>query len=351
MTSPEEDMSLFNFAQEKNAHIEPRMQEDMFGDKASSGIEEDILDHIPDHIEGSPLEQSFVPPDIAPPKQPQEIPQDFDPIELIDDIGKDGKVSSATEPAGGAALNGQNKQWIPEEKFKESHFPDEFDPSIVHEKKQAEQSMEAVVSDLSKAPRQVPREDSDELLNIFFKAAGMEDKGFLSREEYPEIMRTVGVVFRELIEGLMTVLRGRTELKSQFRVPLTTIRPTENNPLKFSPNVDEALKLLLKKDHPGFVDAIDAVREGYQDVMNHQLAITAGIQASLMKLLKRFDPQKFVKQYEEGIVFQKKAKCWDAYNQEYCKIVEEALENFFGDEFAQAYEKQMLKLRATLNKS
>ena len=68
-------------------------------------------------------------------------------------------------------------------------------------------------------------------------------------------------------------------------------------------------------------------------------------------MLKQFDPQKFVKKYEDGIVFQKKAKYWDAYNQEYRKIVEEALENFFGEEFAQAYEEQMLKLRATLNKS
>jgi type VI secretion system FHA domain protein len=152
-------------------------------------------------------------------------------------------------------------------------------------------------------------------------------------------------VFRELIDGLMTVLRARSELKSHFRVSMTVLQSGENNPLKFSPTVNEALKLLLTKNQPGFIDAVDAVREGYQDVMNHQLAITAGIQASLMSLVSRFDPQKFASKYEEGFVLQKKAKCWDAYRQAYRDIAREALENFFGEEFVRAYEEQMSKLR------
>jgi type VI secretion system FHA domain protein len=188
------------------------------------------------------------------------------------------------------------------------------------------------------------------LLNEFFKAAGIEDTSFLPQEQYPELMQTLGAVFKELIDGLMTVLRARSELKSQFRVSMTVLQSVENNPLKFSPTVFEALKFLLTKDQPGFVDAVDAVREGYQDVMNHQLAITAGVQASLMSLVSRFDPQKFARKYEEGIVLQKKAKCWDAYRQAYRDVAREALENFFGEEFARAYEEQILKLRTTRKK-
>ena len=163
-------------------------------------------------------------------------------------------------------------------------------------------------------------------------------------------MQTVGAVFKELIDGLMTVLRARSELKSQFRVSMTVLQSVENNPLKFSRTVGEALKLLLAKDQPGYVDAADAVREGYQDVMNHQLAIAAGVQASLMSLVSRFDPQKIARKYEEGIVLQKKAKCWDAYRQAYGDIAREALENFFGEEFSRAYEEQMSKLRTTPKK-
>jgi type VI secretion system FHA domain protein len=148
----------------------------------------------------------------------------------------------------------------------------------------------------------------------------------------------------------MTILKGRSELKAQIRVPVTILRPTENNLLKFSPGVDEALKLLLTKNHSGFVDAIKAVREGYQDVMYHQLAITAGVQVSLMNVLNRFDPQQFEKKYQEGIVIQKRAKCWDSYSQAYREIVKEALEDFFSEAFSQAYEERLLTLRTTPTK-
>jgi type VI secretion system FHA domain protein len=214
----------------------------------------------------------------------------------------------------------------------------------------AGQPKAAPVSEVAETPRERSPEDYGDLLSEFFKAAGIEDSSFLTPEQYPELMRTMGTVFKELIDGLMTVLRARSELKSQFRVSMTVLQSVENNPLKFSPTVFEALKLLLATNQPGFVDAVDAVREGYQDVMNHQLAITAGVQASLMSLVSRFDPQKFARKYEEGIVLQKKAKCWDAYRQAYRDIAREALENFFGEEFARAYEEQIVKLRTIRKK-
>ena len=105
-----------------------------------------------------------------------------------------------------------------------------------------------------------------EPLRVFFKAAGVEETGVYSEEEYSKLMRSVGSILRELVDGLMTVLRGRSELKSQLRVSLTTLKPVENNPLKFSPTVEEALKTCLLNKHPGFIDAVDAIREGYEDI-------------------------------------------------------------------------------------
>jgi type VI secretion system protein ImpI/type VI secretion system protein len=154
-----------------------------------------------------------------------------------------------------------------------------------------------------------------------------------------------------MVDGLMAVLRGRSELKNQLRVQATVLKPADNNPLKFYRIVDEALKQLLTKDQAGFADAMDAVREGFADIMNHQLAMTAGIQAAVIKMLDRFDPQQFAKQYEEGVVFQRKAKSWDAYRQSYIEIADKALEDFFGEAFAQAYEEQIRKLRSKTNAS
>jgi type VI secretion system FHA domain protein len=186
-----------------------------------------------------------------------------------------------------------------------------------------------------------------ELFASFLAGAGIAPAaGWVKDEDMAAVMNTVGVLLRSFVEGMMTVMRARAELKSQFRVSVTTMRPVDNNPLKFTPNVDDALKIMLARNHPGFSDPVEAVRGGFADLMNHQMAMTAGIQASLAAALRRFDPQGFEKLYEDAIVFQKKAKCWDAYGKAYPELVNEILENFFGEEFGEVYERQMRILQS-----
>jgi len=183
-----------------------------------------------------------------------------------------------------------------------------------------------------------------ELFNIFLRGAGISDTSFIKTEEIPELMQTIGRVFREMLHGIMTILRGRAESKAQLRLLVTILGTTDNNPLKFIPTVDDALRRLLVRNQPGYLDAYNAVHEGFRDIMNHDLAMKAGVQAALIEALKRFDPEEFEKLYQEGIVMQRKAKCWNAYNQKYRKIFEEVMENFFGQAFIQTYEEQMSKL-------
>ena len=301
---------------------------------------------------GHRIDGNFAPPDpIEEPKQSNEIP---DAISLQDFFGEEARsknppsettFSNVPKYMENGIQNGSDK--LPDEQVTR------VDVDVPSEPLHGETNNKQPEAPLAEKPEVGPEKiDADlskavgDQLGAFLKSAGIEDSSFLAQEKSLKIMETVGTVFRELIDGLMTVLRGRTRLKSQLRVSMTILRPAENNPLKFSPTVDEALKLLLATRHPGFLGAVDAVHEGYEDVKNHQLAITAGVQASLVKILKRFDPEKFTEKYEEGFIFQKKAKCWDEYRQLYPKIVEAALEDFFGDEFVRAYEEQMDKLRA-----
>jgi len=154
-------------------------------------------------------------------------------------------------------------------------------------------------------------------------------------------MKTSGEILRSMVEGLMLVLRARAELKSQFRVSVTTMRSIDNNPLKFTPNTNDALKLILAPTNPGFLAPKTAVSEGFSDIMNHQMAMTAGIQAALADVLRSFDPQIIEKTQGEGVLFQKKAKCWEYYVEKYPQLKAAAQEEFFSDAFAEAYEKQM----------
>jgi len=183
-----------------------------------------------------------------------------------------------------------------------------------------------------------PKGAYDELLSVFFEAAKIEDTRGFHNEDIPELMRTVGSVLRELVDGLITILSGRKVTKKGFGVPVTVIQPNENNPLKFAPNGEEALKLMLTKKHRGFINAVDAVKEGYEDITNHHVAFHAGVTESLKRVIERFDPEKLAQQHQEGIVL-KNAKRWEAYCQTYDKIAREAIENFFGDEFSRTYER------------
>lgn len=192
--------------------------------------------------------------------------------------------------------------------------------------------------------RQSTPSGSSELYERFLEGAGIRDKSFIKAEEIPELMHTIGRVFREMIHGIMTILRGRSESKSQLRLLVTMLGGANNNPLKFMPTVDDALRLLLVSKQPGYMDAYNAVCEGFRDIMNHDLAMKAGVQAALIEALKRFDPEEFEKLYQEGIVMQRKTKCWNAYAQSYRRIFEDVLENFLGQSFIQTYEEQMSKL-------
>jgi type VI secretion system FHA domain protein len=148
----------------------------------------------------------------------------------------------------------------------------------------------------------------------------------------------------------MTILQARSELKSQFRVSMTVIRPSENNPLKFSAHGEDAIKQLLRGDDAAFLDPIAAVKESFEDIGNHQMALAAGIQSSLMTLLKRFDPEHFEKRFDRGLAIGRQAKSWNAYREAYDGIVREIMEEIFGTAFSRAYEQQIQKLRSARKK-
>lgn len=193
--------------------------------------------------------------------------------------------------------------------------------------------------------RRLAEEVSCELLQCFLKGARIEDKGLLQGPEVPRIMECLGTVFREMAQGLWTVLRGRTELKAEIRLPMTMVRPSCNNPLKLSPTIEDAIRHLVKRCHPSYMEPIEAVREGFEDVMNHQVAMNAGIQASLMDALEKFNPDHFSEKTKEGF-FQRKGKCWETYCQAFCEVKDEAAEGIFGKAFVRAYEQQLDKLRS-----
>lgn len=194
---------------------------------------------------------------------------------------------------------------------------------------------------------------SDEMLEAFLRGAGL-DQLRLDRGETRVQMEAIGRSYRHMVEGLIEVLRARASLKGEFRMAQTMIRPVENNPLKFAPNVDEALLLLLRSGNQAFMPADQAIKESFDDLKAHQLAVMAGVQASIKHLLKRFQPAileaRLSKPSGIGALLPgvRQAQYWELFTELYASISREAEDDFedlFGREFSRAYEEQSTKLR------
>lgn len=196
-------------------------------------------------------------------------------------------------------------------------------------------------------------------LQAFLTGLGLEELR-VPPEQVPAFMHTIGEVLRECINGAFNVLRSRTNIKSEFRMSMTTIQAVENNPLKFSINVQEAIRNMFLNTSPSYLPPIEAVREGFEDIEGHQLAVMAGTQAAIAALMKRFQPEFLESTFDRTISRAgilpggKKAKYWDAFEEYYQNLavsVEDNFQNMFGEEFARAYENQVQRLTGSRRRS
>ena len=164
----------------------------------------------------------------------------------------------------------------------------------------------------------------------------------------------VGQMFREMVAGLREILMSRTAFKSEFRLERTMIQQSQNNPLKFTLNAEEALAALLRRSVPGYLPPVEAVRHGIEDVKAHQLAVVAGLQVALVALLREFDPENLKQRLEQQrsvlanlLPGAKNAKAREIYEALYKEVATQAEQGFdgvFGREFRRAYEEQLKKL-------
>lgn len=171
----------------------------------------------------------------------------------------------------------------------------------------------------------------------------------------PEMAAELGQVLRIVVQGLMEVLQSRAEIKSQLRMSMTRMQATENNPLKFSPNVEAALHTLLVERNRGYLPTTRAFQEALTDIRNHQIAVLQGIRSAFDAMLEQFDPEKLEADLERqskrgGLLnLGGKARFRDYYVEQFASMTRDPDESFkrlFGEYFAQAYEAQMDRLKA-----
>jgi type VI secretion system FHA domain protein len=168
----------------------------------------------------------------------------------------------------------------------------------------------------------------------------------------PEVSRAFGQILRVVVSGVMDVMRSRQQIKDEFRMRQTRVGPVENNPLKFSANVDDALHNLLVKRNPAYLPPVEAFEDAFADLRHHQIAMLAGMRAAFESMLAEFDPdrmqEEFDRQLSKGLV-PAKLRYWELFRERRHDIIKDPEASFrrlFGEEFARAYEDQLRDLEA-----
>lgn len=191
-------------------------------------------------------------------------------------------------------------------------------------------------------------------VEAFCRGAGI-DPGSLPLEAQHALLQLAGQMTREVVLGLMDTLKGRADQKSRLRLSQTTIQPQENNPLKFSASVDEALLKLLDSHSSRYLGPVEAIRDSFADLRTHQIALSSAIQAAIDEVMNRIEPGELQERFDRGLKrgallgAANKMKYWDLYT-EFYQILnqrnEQNLPTLFAEELSRTYaEKAALKKR------
>jgi type VI secretion system FHA domain protein len=182
-------------------------------------------------------------------------------------------------------------------------------------------------------------------LDAFFRGAGLPAEA-LDDKQIEQTPHRLGQLMREVILGLNENLHLRTEQKSVLRIPTTSIQAQDNNPLKFSASVDEAIRNLLFRPTSEYLQAVESVREAFIDIKQHQQRLLSALRTATQDYIARLDPEELENKVSNGkrgalINAANKLKYWDLYKDLY-QVVTQAqpgqLPQQFLEELSRAYE-------------
>lgn len=176
------------------------------------------------------------------------------------------------------------------------------------------------------------------LLDAFCSGAQI-DSSVLSAEDPTEVMRRLGAVYREMVQGLGRLVNERARAKAAYGLEWTSIQALDNNPFRWAPPPKVAVELLQARQE-GFLSSDAAVRASFEDVGDHQLRLAAGSQGAIEALLAELAPEAIVEALDGGgSLFMKKKfeALWAEYGKAHAKARKALGGKIGGSAFREAY--------------
>ncbi len=202
-------------------------------------------------------------------------------------------------------------------------------------------------------PQVAPGPSGDEFLRRFAAGAGVPEQTFARRDSL-QLAEELGALLRLTTENLTQLLRARSDIGRTAGVSAqTTVQALDNNPLKFTPSAEDALRIMFGPRTRGFLDARHAIEGAFTDLKTHQVYTFAAMQQAVRMLVEDFDPKAIdaAAGPDHGLanlLLSRKARLWDIYvarwqaqTMRHDNGLAGAFMRFFGQCFSQAKEANM----------
>ena len=206
----------------------------------------------------------------------------------------------------------------------------------------------AVVREQPAPPRE--RDGGEDFVGIFAQAAGLSPEA-LAHLDGTRLAQLSGQIMRSVVMEMMQLLSARSEARRLARNPNQTfISAADNNPLKFSPSPEEAMAILFGPRTRSYLDAQQAIAQGFADIKSHQVLTYAAMQAAMRRLAAELDPAEIEKTLPApgglgDLLGSHKSRLWDFYStrwQAKTEHLDDGLVDvfmlYFGDCYAKAAE-------------
>ncbi|OAD22526.1 type VI secretion system fha domain protein [Candidatus Thiomargarita nelsonii] len=144
--------------------------------------------------------------------------------------------------------------------------------------------------------------DDQDAIAAFLKGAGLTNISIDQLD--PDLMRTLGQAFREMMEGIIKLIEARKAFKIGANIEGTRFRAGANNPLKNNRDPSMVLEIMLLK-RQGYIPMLDSLQEAFEDIEAHLIGMGSGILTSLENTLERLSPREI-----EMLVEQEHKKKW-----------------------------------------
>jgi type VI secretion system protein ImpI len=130
----------------------------------------------------------------------------------------------------------------------------------------------------------------EEFIRRFAEGAGLEPEAIAMRDA-GDLAHVLGMLIQICAGNVGQLLLARAQAKSAMRsASQTMIQLQGNNPLRWAPTPQDAMKLMFGRPTPSYVDACNAFEKSFQTLKNHEMDTFAALQEAIQILFGDLDP-------------------------------------------------------------